>query len=206
MEPRASSSRCSLLRGEDDEPVDVVGKRPCRLDLFLRMFAGVGKQYLQIGHAGLALHGPNHGGEVRVGDVRDDHRDVACATRLHHPRRAIGHKSELFDGTLYPLARGGSDLLGTTQGRDTVAGCTSARAATSRIVTRLGVPTVPDVTRLISSSDHDSGDRNAGAALRPDARLGTDGGEADLRPNAAGEHRAPGARSLRTGPSGRLRR
>ena len=102
-------------RGQNDEPVDVVREGSCDLDLFLRMFAGIRKQHLQLGFAGRAFNRTNHGGKVRIGDVGDDHSDVARPTGLHHPRGTVRHKSELLHGALHPLTASRSNLLRTAQ-------------------------------------------------------------------------------------------
>ncbi len=193
-------------RRQDHEPVDVVREGPGDLDLFLRMFARIREQHLQLGLAGRALDGTNHGGKVRIGDVGDDDRDVARPTRLHDPSGTVRHKSELLHSTLDPLRVAGATFSGRLNARDTVAGCTLARAATLRIVTRLGVPTAFEVTRRNASFDHDRDDRDRSTALRPHAWPGTDGGGADLRQNGAGKHCAPWTRCLRSRPSRRLRR
>src|SRR5580692_8713904 len=57
-------------RGQDDEPVDVMGQGPGDLDLFSRVLPGISEKYLQVGLAGGALDSTDHGTEVRICDVR----------------------------------------------------------------------------------------------------------------------------------------
>ena len=123
-------------RRDDDEPVDLPGQGLRRAHLFVRVLTGVHQEHLQIVLPGRPLDRPHQGREVRVGDVGDDHRDVARPPGDQTAGGTVRNEPELPMAASTRRRVSGATFSGTLMVRDTVAACTPARAATSRIVAR----------------------------------------------------------------------
>ena len=193
-------------RGQDDEPVDVVGEGSGDLDLFLRVLAGIREQHLQLGSR--AVRSTARTMEAKYGLVMSGTITAMLPVRpgLHHPRGTVRHESELLHRAFDPLARRRGDLLRTAQ--RTRHGCRVHLGAGRHVEDR-------DASR----GPHGHSTLHAGprasimtATTETQARLSArtlgrarDSVSAHLRQNGAGEHRAPRARRLRPGPPRRLR-
>ena len=122
---------------QHDEAVDLPGESPGGSHLLVAALAGVDQQHLEVGIAGGVLDRADEHGEVRVGDVGDDHSDVARLARdqaTRRPRRARIRVPLTAASTRSRVA--GATLSGLLNARDTVPACTPASAATSTIVAR----------------------------------------------------------------------
>ena len=102
-------------RRHHDEPVHGRGQRASGTDLLVPLLARIHEEDLQVGRAGGALHGAHERREVRVGDVRHDHGEVAGATGDQPPSRPVGHEAERGHRLGDPGPGRGGDTIGVAQ-------------------------------------------------------------------------------------------
>jgi hypothetical protein len=100
----------------DDEAFDIPGEGLHGPHLFVRVFAGVHQEHLQVALPGRTLNRSHQGREVWIGDVRDDHRDVARPSCDQAAGGTVRDESEFPHGFLDSAAGFRSDLLGDVHG------------------------------------------------------------------------------------------
>jgi hypothetical protein len=103
-------------RGQHDVSVHVLGQGADSPHLLVGVLAGVHQNHLQARFPGCAFDRAHKGGEVGIGDVGDDHRDVVGPAGDESPSCSVWHEAQLADGVLDAFACRRRHHFGAVQG------------------------------------------------------------------------------------------